>query len=275
MDNAPGSEQQAKAVVDGVLTKAMKVITNPVGFFREMPKTGGFGDPIIFTVAIGVVMGVIQAGISLVVMPGMAKLFGLAAIVLGPIWAVIGSFIGGAILFVIWKIMGSKEEFEASYRCAAYSAAIAPITVLAALVPLVGWALGPLWGLYLVVTASVEVHKIAAKTAWLVFGIITGVWILMAGCTVLATRHAAKGLEAFTQEMQKATREMQKESGAAEASSDALSSEAAKAAVEANKAAAAMMKAMEAQSRKARIEMEKAAKQAQAEADKAEKDNSN
>lgn len=267
MDNVgtPEPQQQKKSMVDAIVTNAKMVITNPVEFFRTMPKTGGFGDPIVFAVVIGVVVGLIQAVIGFVTLPGVAKFAALGAVIMAPIFAVIGSFIGGAILFVIWKVLGSNEEFETAYRCGVYSYAIAPITVLAGLIPYVGGLVGALWGLYLVVTASVEVHKIAAKTAWTVFGIIVGLFLVMGfGCR-MAARKVASGAQAWQQEMQKATREMEK-------SSADLSTEANKAAVEATKAAAAMMKTLEAQSRQARVEAEKAAKDAQAEADKAEKD---
>ncbi len=175
-----------------------------------------------------------------------------------PIGALIGSFVWGAIMFVIWKIMGSNEEFETAYRCTAYSMAIGPIAILAGLIPFVGWLAGMVWGLYLVVTASVEVHKILAKTAWMVFGIITGVFVLMGGCTSLMARRAASGMQAYSQEMQKAAKEMEKSNADMGAS--------------AAKSAAAMSKILEAQAKQMQLQAEKAAKEAQAEADKAAKE---
>jgi len=44
---------------------AIRIITQPAAFFREMPKTGGFVEPLIFMVVIGVVSGLIQAVLSL------------------------------------------------------------------------------------------------------------------------------------------------------------------------------------------------------------------
>ncbi len=265
MEDSGGPGPQTKSMVDSIISNAKGVITNPVEFYRNMPKTGGFGDPLVFAAVIGVLVGIVQAIVGLVMLPGAAKFMGLAAIIWGPIAAVIGSFVGGAIVFVIWKIMGSNENYETAYRCGAYAYAIAPITVLAGLIPYVGSLVGLFWGLYLLVTASVEVHKIAAKTAWTVFGIIAAIFFLMnVGCQ-MAARKMKSSAAAWQQEMEKAADEMQK-------SSEELSKEAGKAGVEANKAAAAMMKALEAQSRQARIEMEKAAKEAQAEADKAAKE---
>ena len=51
-------------------------------------------------------------------------------IIFMPIAVAIGSFIGGAILFIIWKLMGSQEDYETAYRCGAYLMALAPITAI-------------------------------------------------------------------------------------------------------------------------------------------------
>jgi uncharacterized membrane protein YdjX (TVP38/TMEM64 family) len=40
---------------------------------------------------------------------------GFGAIIFMPIAVAIGSFIGAAILFVIWKLMGSQEDYETAY----------------------------------------------------------------------------------------------------------------------------------------------------------------
>ena len=37
--------EEGKNLVSGIVSTALKVITNPAGFYREMPKTGGFQHP--------------------------------------------------------------------------------------------------------------------------------------------------------------------------------------------------------------------------------------
>jgi hypothetical protein len=162
----------SKPGVSSIIETAKKVILDPVGFFKEMPKTGGLADPLVFVAALALVSGVLTVILSLF------KFSSFAAIILFPIGAVIGSFIAGAIMFVIWKLMGSERDFEAAYRCTAYSFAIHPIVVVLGLIPYIGTTIGLLWGLYLVVVASVEVHSIRAKTAWIVFGILTAISII-------------------------------------------------------------------------------------------------
>jgi len=97
--------------------------------------------------------------------------------------------------------MGSGESYETAYRCAAYASAITPITALIGAIPYLGMLAGLAWMVYLLVMASVEVHKIAARTAWLVFGIIAAVLALMGGCSELAARKMRKQAAAWQTQM--------------------------------------------------------------------------
>lgn len=198
MDNVPVTEEQRKKRWQDILNTALAVITKPAEFYRGMAKTGGFVDPLIFLVVMGLIGGIIRAVFGLVhVGAWMSMGMALGSIVMTPIFVAIFGFVGAAILFVIWKLMGSNESYETAYRCMAYSAAVSPITAVLGLIPFVGALAGLAWGLFLVVTASVEVHKIAAKTAWMVFGIIAAVLALLSGCSQLAARRLAKQANAW------------------------------------------------------------------------------
>lgn len=222
-----GTSQQAKSVWQGILGTALQVIKDPAGFYRGMAKSGGFGDPLVFVVVLGVAGGLVRAVLGLFHFgPMISTAMALAAIIMTPVLAIVGSFIGAAILFVIWKLMGSNESYETSYRCAAYASAITPITALIGVIPYLGMLAGLAWMVYLLVMASVEVHRIAAKTAWLVFGIIAAVFALMGGCSQLAARKMQRQAEAWQTQMGgKPGKEMTPE--------------------DAGKAAAAFMKAMQ------------------------------
>ena len=88
-----------------------------------MPKSGGFVEPLVFMVSMGVVSGVIQSVLALVGLSFAASFaMAIASIIIVPIMTGIFGFVGGAILFVIWKIMGSEQSFETAYRCGAYAA---------------------------------------------------------------------------------------------------------------------------------------------------------
>ncbi len=193
MDNIPVTETQMKKQWQGILATAIAVITQHADFYRGMAKSGGFVDPLIFLVVMGVIGAVIQVVTGLLHIT-MALSFGgaLKSIVVMLIAASIGSFIVAAILFVIWKLMGSNESYETAYRCGAYASATFPAMAILGIIPFVRVLIGLAWGLFLLVTASVEVHKIAAKTAWMVFGIITAIMALMSTCGQLTARRIQK-----------------------------------------------------------------------------------
>jgi hypothetical protein len=152
---------------------ALRVITKPADFFKTMPKAGGFLEPLVFAVIMGVVAGIIQTvwrflgfGFGSGIGPSLYPIITML------IAAAIGSFIGAAVLFVIWKLMGSQENYETSYRCMAYFMALAPITAIISVIPYGGTVINMAIFVFYIVIASTNAHNITAKKAWLVFGII-------------------------------------------------------------------------------------------------------
>ncbi|NOZ11606.1 MAG: hypothetical protein GXP09_11265 [Gammaproteobacteria bacterium] len=152
---------------------AIKVITNPVGFYRDMPKGGGFLEPLVFAVAMALVAALIGIVLSVVGLGATGMMAaGVLMIIMVPIGVVVGSFIGAGILYLIWIVMGSKESYETAFRCIAYMTAISPITALVGVMPYLGTIISVAWGTFLLVAASTEVHKIKANTVYIVFGIL-------------------------------------------------------------------------------------------------------
>jgi hypothetical protein len=181
---------------------AIRFITSPAIFYREMPKKGGFAEPLVFLVAMGVIGGIIQALASLVVVsPGAGAMVGMASIIFIPVGVAIFGFIGAAIMFVIWKLMGSQEDYETAYRCGAYAAAFTPITMALGLIPYAGSAVGILIMVYLMVVASVEVHNLAAGKAWLVFGILGAILVVMSISGQIAARKFGAQMQANAERM--------------------------------------------------------------------------
>lgn len=179
---------------------AIKVLSSPSAFFREMPKTGGYVEPLIFMVIMGVIGGLIQAVFSLIglsLVAGMAM--GVASVVLLPIMIAVFGFVGAAIVFGIWKIMGSQESYETAYRCIAYMSALTPITTVIGIIPYIGSAIGIVIMTYFIVIASVEVHKIPSQKAWLVFGILGAIFIVLS----LSAQFAARRLTGEAVKIQK------------------------------------------------------------------------
>ena len=172
---------------------AMRVLTSPSEFFKEMPKTGGFVEPLVFMVAMGVVAGLLRSIFSVLrLQVGAGMAMGLGSVILLPILIGIFGFVGAAILFLIWKLTGSQESYETAYRCGAYIGVLTPISVLLHLIPFVGAAVSVLLMTFFLVTASVAVHNIPSRKAWLVFGIIGGLLVLFNFSAELAARRFAR-----------------------------------------------------------------------------------
>ncbi len=200
MNNMPGMEAQVQDVLTSAVSTTLKVITDPVGFYRTMRKTGGIVEPLIYMIVLGVAAGLLRCLLGLFGMGMVGTAFmALGMILIYPIMAAIFGFIMGGILFAIWKILGSEEPYETAYRCGAYMAAIAPITTLFSVIPYLGALISLGWTTYLLVVASTEVHRVEAKKAWLVFGIIGGILAL----TSISSEMASKRIREQSNRLQK------------------------------------------------------------------------
>ncbi|MEO0368043.1 MAG: YIP1 family protein [Pseudomonadota bacterium] len=163
-----------------MIKDAQQIITDPASFYKSMPQSGGFPAPLIFAVIMSIVTAALLFILAIVNL-GDARHMGVSAVglLIGyPIAMVVGLFIGGAIMWVIWRLMGSSKDYEVAVRCMAFSTAILPVLAVASIIPLVGDLASALWGCYLLYIASITVHGIAAKTAQIVFGIFAVIGVL-------------------------------------------------------------------------------------------------
>jgi hypothetical protein len=191
---------------------AMKVLTSPAEFFREMPKTGGFVEPLVFMIAMGVVAGLLQSILSVFrfqVGAGMAM--GLGSVIILPIMIGIFGFVGAAILFLLWKLTGSQESYETAYRCGAYIGVLTPISVLLHLIPFVGAAVSVLLMTVYLVSASIVVHNIPSRKAWLVFGIIGGLLVFFSVSAEFAARRIGREAAEYQKQAEEAIKTTQKQ----------------------------------------------------------------
>ncbi|ESP62777.1 hypothetical protein SMITH_41 [Smithella sp. ME-1] len=201
---------------------AVNVVTKPTEFFQGMPKTGGFLEPLVFAVIMGFISGIIQALLNVIGFGpaagyGGGMMSGFGAIIIMPIAVAIGSFIGGAILFVIWKIMGSQEDYETAYRCGAYLTALAPITSVVGAVPYLGGIISIVIYTFYLVMASVHVHNLPSQKSWLVFGIIGAIFAILGVSGEYKAKHMSSDMEKWREmgenmrkEYQDKTKDMQK-----------------------------------------------------------------
>lgn len=242
---------------------AVKVLTSPSEFFRQMPKTGGFVEPLVFMIAMGVaagLLGSILAVLRLQLGTGMAM--GVGSVIIMPIMIAIFGFVGAAILFLIWKLMGSQESYETAYRCGAYIGVLTPISVLLHLIPYLGGAASVLLMTFFLVTASIAVHNIPSQKAWLVFGIIGGLLVLFSVSAELTARRIGKEAVRFRQEAEEAAKTMQKQAEQLQKQSEQLqkqAEEASRAMQKQSEEAARQMKQQSEEAQKALEQMQKGA----------------
>jgi hypothetical protein len=123
------------------------ILIKPFDFFKSMPLTGGYKDPLIFALITAVIMGI---GLTIVTLG-----VGFLAILFAPIAVVISVFLAAGLLWLCARIVGGTGTYEATMRVASYSN----------VVNVVGWIpivsiLGSLYGLFLTWAGIREVHKL-------------------------------------------------------------------------------------------------------------------
>jgi hypothetical protein len=165
---ATGGEFDYSDPVQSFINAVRGVVTAPVGFFRGIRRQGDFVNPLIFAIICYEVSAILGGLLSLVgVSMGDTQGFGsfLIGIILAPIGAAIGLFIGAGILhLLVMLIVGSRNSgFEGTFRVGAYSA----VTTLVSWIPIIGW-IASLYGIYLAIVGIREVHNTTTGRAALV-----------------------------------------------------------------------------------------------------------
>ena len=148
-----------------------EVMQRPSDFYRRMPKTGGYRDPLTFAAITFLIYGILAALFNReMYMSGMyggmyggesyAREFGISTIIsiaiLAPIAGIISLFIEGAILYIVYRILGGTGTYEGTVRFIAYATAV----LLLSWIPLIGWIIG-LYGIYLQIIGGMYVHNVS------------------------------------------------------------------------------------------------------------------
>jgi hypothetical protein len=174
---ASGGEFNYQDPVQSFINTVRNVVTAPVGFFRGIRRQGDLINPLIFAIICYEVSAILGGLLSLVGVYGNEG-FGsfLVSIILAPIFAAIGLFIGAGILhLLVMLIIGSGNSgFEATFRVSAYSS----VTSLVSWIPIIGW-IASLYGIYLAIVGMREVHSTTTGKAAIVVLIPAAVVILL------------------------------------------------------------------------------------------------
>jgi len=85
--------------------------------------------------------------------------------------------------------MGSKQNYEVSYRCMAYLMAIAPLIAIIEIIPYAGIILSFAIVTFYIVVVSKVVHCVSVLKALLTFGIIGLVITILSLCSEYSERN--------------------------------------------------------------------------------------
>jgi hypothetical protein len=173
----PWERRDQIGLVNALVETTQQVLLSPGDFFGRMAVTGGVGGPLLYAVIVGYI-GLAAASLYNVVFNSMfgagflrfgrqARLERLmpllhsgtslvAQLVLGPVWIVIGLFVGAGIVHVFLMLVGgANRDFEATFRVAAYSHAVALLN----LIPFCGGFIGLVWWIVVASTGLALAHQ--------------------------------------------------------------------------------------------------------------------
>jgi hypothetical protein len=186
--------------VQSFINTVRNVAFRPVDFFRGIPRRGDFLNPLAFALICVIVSSLLGGLIGFVVNLGFTDQ-GVVGAFVGFIFGIIRSLISAAIgLFIgaiIWWLLSllfarpNNTGYEATFRVAAYSS----VVYLVSWIPVLGWIVGGIYGIYLGVVGIREVHGTTTGRAALVvlvpIVVIGGLALLIFGVALLAIFAAA------------------------------------------------------------------------------------
>jgi hypothetical protein len=180
----PWERRAEIGAISALLETTKEVLLAPTSFFRSMPVSGGIGAPLGYAVILGylgVVFQAIYQAVFRVVMGTTLSRFETSGelrrllpwleggagfviqLVFGPVFVVLGLFIGAGIYHLMLLILGgARRDFEATFRVAAYSQAISVFLIL----PVCGSFIGFVWWLVVMVIGLSEAHGIGRGRAF-------------------------------------------------------------------------------------------------------------
>ena len=112
------------------ISDTKEVLTSPKNYFASMQKTGGFVDPAIRAAIYGFIAGIfgfMWGFLHFSVLWAYGTGGGITSVIVFPIFAVIGLFIGSVIMLIISAICGGSTDFETNVRVTASLMVLYPI----------------------------------------------------------------------------------------------------------------------------------------------------
>jgi hypothetical protein len=156
------------------------ILMHPQQFFVDMPKTGGFQEPLIFYITCAAINCVVGCAFSILFLN-----FNFMGPILMAVAQVCALYLASAITNFTAQAVGGKGNYESTFRVFAYSG----VNVVLSAIPFgIGILLSFAYGLILTFFGVKHVHQLNnANTiiAILVSAIITAPIIFLAGCALM------------------------------------------------------------------------------------------
>ena len=130
-----------------------QVVTKPEEFFEKWDPNAEWEKVLKFCGICGLLAGLITTVLTL--------FSGVATLILYPLFILIGTVIGGVILFVCFKLVGGKGEIEPTIKMMGYTQAVSVVSLG---VPFVGF-FAALYQLWLLVVGGKKVPQLATPHA--------------------------------------------------------------------------------------------------------------
>jgi hypothetical protein len=168
-DHVPGEPEYvppASPSPKGVVDTWRRVMSDPRGFFTDMPQVGGLQEPLIFLAVCAAIdaLGTLLLGLSI----------WLAVAAFGSI--IVAVFVSAATLTLVTQhLFGGRAGFEPTFRVVAYAAA--PVVFL--FLPVL-WAFALLYEWYLEIRGVERVNEFEPIAAVLSVAVKTGALLLVA-----------------------------------------------------------------------------------------------
>ncbi|MFV0275999.1 MAG: YIP1 family protein [Parahaliea sp.] len=166
-----------------LFSQARLVLLKPSRYYRQMPRRGGIVEPLLYVVVMSAIAGGAVATLHLLSQVVGVFAAGFAGVVFYPLLSVVSGFLLSGLLFLVWKLMGSPQNYETAFRCWAASTAIYPACALLSVLPYAGVMVSVGWTVVLMIEASVAVHSRGRPASRKVFGVL-GVLVLVANLAV-------------------------------------------------------------------------------------------
>jgi hypothetical protein len=162
-----------KQIWNKFFTTWKKIISQPEAFFAEWNPAEEWQEVIIFNVICGAIAGILT---TVITFGG-----GFPMIIVNPVLVLIGTAIGGVILFVCFKIVGGGGDIEPTIKMVGYTQAVSVISMG---IPIIG-ILAAFYQLWLLIVGGKAVHKLetgkAALAVLIPVVVIGGLLLMLVG----------------------------------------------------------------------------------------------